>query len=439
MTLSAEARTALRRAITNHPRWDEYRRAHNLSLATMTRDNFLDCARDLHIDVNAIRENAIATAPTVGPIGNPNTGLDPEQFPARGEPSDRATKANADFDEADNSEDEAPEFDMTDIPAIPLPVPAATLAKLDSIIAIAVDPEISFSALYAVAKRATMCASALKTELETGGARRDPHAQIIRSSLDFVAPSWSREFLDYLDIGSTVAVVGPAGNGKTTGARKLLERAGWTVYEFDCTDATLPQDLIGRTALRQENGATVTEWQAGPIALAFADPKGAVLLNEYDALDPRTGMALQSALEAADRRRVSAPDTGTQLLSAGPCPIVLTLNTIGHGATVEYQGRNALDGANRDRVEMVVTGYENEAEIMVAHGYARETADRLATWATAIRLKLAEIGSREILSNRRLLTAAALCDRRGMNVGDAMQRAFFGRMAPAELTRYGAI
>lgn len=452
MSLSAEARTALRRAITNHPAWDAHRKAHNLSLATMTRDDFFAVASALQIDVEKIRREAANTSNDpvrgermpndnyglVGP-SSVNAGLDPAQFPARGGTStdERNRRAADDFATADEENaKEEDKGDVHDVPELPVALPAATLAKIDNILAVAVDPDISFSALYAVARRAIVCANGLKTELENGTAARDPHAKIVKSSLDFVAPSWSREFLDYLDIGATVAVVGPSGNGKTTGARKLLERAGWNVYEFDCTDATLPQDLIGRTSLRQEHGATVTEWTAGPIAKAFADPKGAVLLNEYDALDPRTGMALQSALEAGDGRRVSAPDTGDQLRSAGPCPIVLTLNTIGHGATVEYQGRNALDGANRDRVEMIVTGYENEAEILVAHGITAETARRVAEWAVTARARLEIIASREILSNRRLLTAAQLIDTRGMALSDAVQRAFIGRMAPGEAARF---
>lgn len=448
-TITAEFRTALRKRVTADPRWDEYRKARNLSLATMVKADWQQVMRDfgirgddLALDVNASR-SGIALAASPQNISNvlANAGIaTPANYP---EPSTMTTPravatAKADFAQAD----EAPEFDHTDIPAVPLPITAAQLAKIDSIIALAVDPDISFKTIYDTARRAVFCADSLKTTLEFERANvvtaRDPHAAIVKSSLDFVAPSWSRDFLDYLDIGATVAVVGPSGNGKTTGARKLLERAGWTVYEFDCTDATLPQDLIGRTALRQENGATVTDWTAGPIALAFADPKGAVLLNEYDALDPRTGMALQSALEAAQTRRVSAPDTGEQLRSHGPCPIVLTLNTIGHGATVEYQGRNALDGANRDRVEIIVTGYEHEAEILVAHGFAQETAERLAAWAGTARAKLATMNSREILSNRRLLTAAALMDRRAASLTDAVQKAFVCRMAPREAQAFAA-
>lgn len=482
--LSADARGALRAAITGHPGWDAHRKATGLSLASMTRDNYLDAAAALGIDVHAIvaphvsgraaQDRGAAPAPTTdwravqrahaaaqeaasnaatravlsngiiqaSPADTDRAPLRPlREMQARHAAS---IAAAADFENAeDPMTADAPEFDMHDIGEIAAPLSPALLAKLDGLARIAIGDDVSISALYRTARRAHHCATSLKMELERAlAAPVDPKAAqlaaMLKPALDFVPPSWTRDFTDYLDIGATIAVVGPAGNGKTTGARKLLERAGFTVYEFDCTDATLPQDLIGRTSLRQDNGATVTEWVAGPIAKAFADPKGAVLLNEYDALDPRTGMALQSALEASDERRVSAPDTGEQIRSTGRCPIVLTLNTIGHGATASYQGRNALDGANRDRIEIVMTGYENEAAILTAHGFAAETAERLASWAENARNKLNKIGSREILSNRRLLTAAALIDRRGYSLNEATDKSFVCRLPERDKTAFAA-
>ena len=460
--LSAEARIELRKTITNHPGWDAHRKANSLSLATMTRDDYFAAAAALKIDVSALAARADASAltrpapVTTSPapvaqdtamqpasavaaakddfVGTVNANLQRDQFPARGAPqSVKAAQAAADFADADT----VPAHDGT-IPDYPTPVSDSLAAKIDNIIAVAVDADISFSALYATTRNAIAAAHALQARIDTMSAdpRATKLAALTKPALDFVPPSWSRDFADYIEIGATVAVVGPAGNGKTTGARKLLERAGFNVYEFDCTDATLPQDLIGRTTLKQVDGATVTEWTAGPIAKAFADPKGAVLLNEYDALDPRTGMALQSAFEAADTRRVTAPDSGEQIRSLGACPIVLTLNTIGHGATASYQGRNALDGANRDRIEIVVTGYEAEKEIMIAHGFDAATAERLADWATSTRAELNRISSREILSNRRLLTAAALMDRCGYSLKDATIRAFYNRLPDRDRAQF---
>jgi hypothetical protein len=352
---------------------------------------------------------------------------------------DRDAAIRAAFDQAhglDKPAQDGAAFDHAAlIPDAPVPLSQADLAKFDRLVG-CVDPDVSFSALYSTALAAIACAKSLQAELQH--AKDNPTTTdhltkaLTAPALDFVPPSWAREFGDYIAIHATIALVGPSGNGKTTGARKLLERAGFNVYEMDCTAETMAQDVIGRTKLRQENGATVSDWTPGPLAKAFNDPKGALLLNEYDALDPRAGMSLQSALEAGSQRRVTAPDSGEQLQSVGPCPIVLTMNTLGHGATVQYAGRNVLDGANRDRVEIITTGYENEKEIIEAHGFTTETATRLAEFATKARNQLSAMNSRELFTNRRLLTGAALMERRGFSLREAMQRAFVNRMAERE-------
>jgi hypothetical protein len=56
--LSADARNALRRAITNHASWDNYRKNNGLSLATMARDDYFRAARDLGIDIATVAREA---------------------------------------------------------------------------------------------------------------------------------------------------------------------------------------------------------------------------------------------------------------------------------------------------------------------------------------------------------------------------------------------
>jgi hypothetical protein len=429
MKISAAARVAIRNAISAHPRWDEVRASMGISLATMDKAAFIDVCERLNIDIGDLAATANAAA---------------DDFPpdAVSKAAEAAVAAAVSPTQGMSFSKPAIEPDAAKLAGYLhdiLPWSADKLARFDKVLS-CVDEAASFSGLYAAAQHAQNRVSELALELVTlqnAAVPAEPVALSTKAQTsDFVAPSWSRDFEDFLSIGATIALVGPAGNGKTTGAKRLLAAAGFNVYEMDCTDATMPQDIIGRTALRQEGGATVTQWIAGPLAQAFADPRGALVLNEYDALDPRTGMALQAALEAAGAssagaaggRRATAPDSGEQINSVGPCPIVLTLNTIGHGATVAYQGRNALDGANRDRVEIIVTGYEHEAAIMVAHGIDSATASALATFAANARATLAKLNSVEILSNRRLITAGKLMDGRGLPLKDATDRAFTNRL-----------
>jgi len=109
------------------------------------------------------------------------------------------------------------------------------------------------------------------------------------------------------------------------------------------------------------------------------------------------------------------------------------MNTIGNGASRQFQGRNALDGANRVRVEIIQTAYEHDAERLIAHGYQKETADYLADWAKEIRAKIDSQNLRCFVSLRRLITAADLIDRAGLSRSRATKLAFFDRLEASEL------
>ena len=257
-----------------------------------------------------------------------------------------------------------------------------------------------------------------------------------QKSAGFIPPSWSKQFLTMVSLGKIVALTGPSGNGKTTSAKALLEQDDWQVIEADCTADTTAADLIGRKTLTADNGTTTVTYEDGPVARAFAsDRKTAVLLNEWDAIDPRAAMAFQSAFEPATNgsRRITLPETGRQIESKNTVIFVLTMNTLGNGASRQFQGRNALDGANRDRVEIITTAYEHDAERLIAHGYQKETAEYLADWAKEIRAKIDGQNLRCFVSLRRLITAADLIDRAGLSRSKAMKLAFFDRLEASEL------
>lgn len=325
----------------------------------------------------------------------------------------------------------------TALPPIPslTAVDPALVAKLDAV-AVAFGSDPAASALQQAAQEALAAASAYKAAYEAAMASPSLAVGLPVASTGYIPPSWAKQLRTMVALGRTVALVGPAGNGKTTAARKELEALGYVVFEVDCTEDTTPGDLIGRRTLEQEDGATVARYQYGPVAEAMKHPKGAVLINEYDALDPRSGMAFQSFFEApceGGRRRITLPESGEQLRAEGDCPVVLTMNTIGNGANRSFVGRNALDGANRDRIEIIATGYEAEAERIEAHGFTAATASWLAGWAVSVRERIERAGLRCGLSMRRLLTAAALIDRAGMSRSEAVDMAFFSRLEPNEL------
>ena len=97
----------------------------------------------------------------------------------------------------------------------------------------------------------------------------------------------------------------PGRERQELGVRTALEAIGFNVYHLDCTDSTTAEMLVGGL-MPQSNGAGGIDmvFRDGVITRAFADPKGAIQLDEFDALDPRVAMVLQSALHrAAPARR----------------------------------------------------------------------------------------------------------------------------------------
>ena len=401
ITLSTTERAAVRAAIQSHPDWKAYRQANGIDASALGTAGCVRAAEALNIDIPATI--AHLTGKTATMTDTPALTLD------------------LTADTAAPTSDSLP----------PLTFEAATITQLDNVAAAIghgrlfssiLDSAITYRDQY-LQERDKKAAPALTVSAG-------------QKSAGFIPPSWSKQFLTMVSLGKIVALTGPSGNGKTTSARALLEQNDWQVIEADCTADTTAADLIGRKTLTADNGTTTVTYEDGPVARAFAsDRKTAILLNEWDAIDPRAAMAFQSAFEPATNgsRRITLPETGRQIESRANVIFVLTMNTLGNGASRQFQGRNALDGANRDRVEIITTAYEHDAERLIAHGYQKETADYLADWAKEIRTKIDGQNLRCFVSLRRLITAADLIDRAGLSRSRATKLAFFDRLEASEL------
>lgn len=245
---------------------------------------------------------------------------------------------------------------------------------------------------------------------------------------------WHDRLRTDIEMGRTVGVRGPAGNGKSTGVKAVLEGAGFNIYHLDCTDSTTNEQLVGGMMPEPDGlGGIRMVFAPGIFNRAFEDEKAAVQLDEFDALDPRVAMCLQSALHRAKpgkSRMLSVPDHPTEsyLQAKGPCPIVVTMNTWGAGATSEYVGRNALDAASMDRFEIISTSYENENSILTHYGLESSKADTITALAKKFRDHIQNTGMRIILSTRRLITIGESCQALALAVKDAYQRDFLSRL-----------
>lgn len=242
----------------------------------------------------------------------------------------------------------------------------------------------------------------------------------------YTKPSWWDYINIYIDRRPATAIVGPAGNGKTTTCEIALKAQGFEFESLSCTDRTEVVDLVGGTILTT-NGE---EWVDGIVTRCFREGK-AVILDELDALDPRVMMCLQNALQDAGPdntgRYVSTP--AGRVYPSGKCPILMTMNTVGSGATRQYVGRNRLDSASMDRITILQTGYENEVEVLKKRGAIKgRLAKKIVTWAETTRKHIDNAGLALVLSPRTLLRIGESVQDIRMEFELACELEFFSRL-----------
>lgn len=257
-------------------------------------------------------------------------------------------------------------------------------------------------------------------------------------SVGAIRMDWHERLAEDVNLGRTIAVRGPAGNGKSTGATEVLTALGYKIYHLDCTDSTVTEQLVGGLVPEPDGkGGIRMAFREGVFNKAFKDPKGAILLDEFDALDPRVAMCLQSALHRQHdgKRKLSSPDADVSVqVSEGPCPIIATMNTWGNGATSEYVGRNSIDSASMDRFNSIIdTTYSKEDEILTGMGFDKKDVKDIISLVKECRTAISDSGLKILLSTRRVIDIAEVRQKLLMSVEEAFAREFLSRLDPATI------
>lgn len=159
--------------------------------------------------------------------------------------------------------------------------------------------------------------------------------------------------VNLLNAGINVYLYGPAGTGKTHLCKQAAAALGVEFYSDQkiCNEFQI-------TGFVDASG----EYQETEFYRAFTTG-GLYMLDEFDASDPCAAVVLNLALANGyftfpGVGRVEAHEN-FRVIAAG--------NTIGRGATMEYEGRNCLDGATLDRFAVLPVGYDDEIEMAKAN------------------------------------------------------------------------
>lgn len=197
--------------------------------------------------------------------------------------------------------------------------------------------------------------------------------------------------------GENVFMSGPAGSGKTTGAKNVAEALGMELIvqpvALDKFEATGFVDAGG--SYRE---SAVYRW-------ATSEKPALLLLDEVDGWMPQALVALNPILD----NRLGIFPGGQQFEIDPRHRVIATANTWGLGADAEYVGRNRLDAASLDRFgARIGWGYDEKFERkLVKAKFGHEVGKAAVDASLAVRKRLKDTGTKVLWGPRQTLGLAA--------------------------------
>ena len=152
-----------------------------------------------------------------------------------------------------------------------------------------------------------------------------------------------------------VFLTGPAGSGKNVICKQVAEALGLKFYFTNAV--TQEYKLTGFTD-------AMGTYQPTQFYKAFTEG-GVFMLDEMDASIPEVLVILNAAIA---NRYFDFPAPIGYVEAHPDFRVIAAGNTTGHGADIEYVGRNQLDGASLDRFAVIQIDYSEAIENSVALG-----------------------------------------------------------------------
>lgn len=202
-----------------------------------------------------------------------------------------------------------------------------------------------------------------------------------------------------------IMLVGEAGSGKTHLCSMIAESLGLKFYPMSVGLQTTKSDLLGFV---NAQGNYVTS----PIREAF-EKGGVLLLDEFDSAHAGVVTIINSLLANG---HCSFPDKIVTKNDHFIC--LVACNTYGHGANIDYVGRNRLDGATLDRFVVVNVGYDVKLEKILTGN------DQWHRIIEKIRSNIKKQGIKMIVSPRASMNGADLLDA-GFKIEEVLDMVIF--------------
>ena len=143
------------------------------------------------------------------------------------------------------------------------------------------------------------------------------------------------------------------GTGKSTHIEQIAARLNWPCVRINLDSHISRIDLLGKDAIKLNDGKQVTEFQEGLLPWSIQNPV-ALVFDEYDAGRPDVMFVIQRILEVEgkltllDQNKIISPHSGFRLFA--------TTNTVGLGdMTGLYHGTQQINQGQLDRWHILST------------------------------------------------------------------------------------